>query len=69
MRNTSGIYTVLGCGNKQQFTHHTYEAGTQEDATYSQAEVETGFAADEAPAVATLFKPFFRLTPYCPSEG
>ncbi len=59
VRNTRGIYAVLGCDNKQQFTHHTYNTGTTEDTTYSQAEVETGFAADEAPAVETLFKPFF----------
>jgi hypothetical protein len=68
VQNTSGIYAVLGCGNKQQFAHHTYGAGAPEDKTFSQAEVETGFAADEAPAVATLFKPFFRLAPYCPDR-
>jgi hypothetical protein len=64
VQNTSRIYTVLECGNKQQFAYHEYGDLSPEGVTYSQTEVEAKFTPDESSEILTVFKPFFHLEPY-----
>ena len=68
VQNNSGIYAVLGCGNKQEFAYHKYGGEGLESETFTRERVHTSFASDDTTAIATVYKPFFHLEPYCPAR-